>query len=136
MACQWPSRYKYCVYLDIRLINILKQTQTVCIFTFMKTLLFDTTTKPFSADYYWCRMRVFPCDYLTNPGQQTCILGCLAIEVTAMVQPTKIGITRKLYRPNLLFASTVRITTVKQGVAFFQITIALNEIRGKFCSGI
>ena len=47
MACQWPSRYKYCVYLDIRLIKTLKQTQTVCIFTFMKTLLFDTTTKPF-----------------------------------------------------------------------------------------
>ena len=65
-----------------------------------------------------------------------CILWRLAIEVTAMVQPTKIGITRKLYRPNLLFASTVRITTVKQGVAFFQITIAVNEIRGKFCSGI
>ena len=86
----------------------------------MKTLLFDTTTKPFSADCYWSRIGGFPCDYLTQipASRQMCILWCLAIEVTAMVQPTEIGITRKLYRPNLLFAN-VRTTTVKQGVAFY-----------------
>ena len=57
--------------------------------------------------YWWFPMRL---PYKSRPADM-CILWCLAIEVTAMVQPTKIGITRKLYRPNLLFANVHHIKT-------------------------
>ena len=83
--------------------------------------------------YWWFPMRL---PYKSRPADM-CILWCLAIEVTAMVQPTKIGITRKLYRPNLLFANVhhIKIRIFKQGVAFW-ITVAANKTRGKFLSGI
>ena len=69
-------------------------------------LTLSKPTKSFSAEYCWI-MVSFPCDSLKNPGQQTCVYYGLAIKVAAVDQPTEIGITRKLYRPNLLFANSI-----------------------------